>query len=82
MDAHASFDPREDAYAKPLDQIDVSIPDLYHQDAYQPYFERLRREDPVHYTADSYFGPYWSVEIVENSRPGTDQFRQAAPSYL
>jgi len=61
MDAHASFDPREDAYAKPLDQIDVSIPDLYQQDAYQPYFARLRREDPVHYTADSHFGPYWSV---------------------
>jgi cytochrome P450 len=24
-------------------------------------FERLRREDPVHFTADSEFGPYWSV---------------------
>jgi cytochrome P450 len=26
-----------------------------------PYFERLRREDPVHYCAASTFGPYWSV---------------------
>ena len=27
-----------------------------------PFFwERLRREDPVHYTADSLFGPYWSI---------------------
>ncbi|MEJ0044046.1 MAG: hypothetical protein WDM81_18340 [Rhizomicrobium sp.] len=26
-----------------------------------PYFERLRREDPVHYCADSEFGPYWSI---------------------
>lgn len=25
------------------------------------YFERLRREDPVHYCAKSQFGPYWSV---------------------
>ena len=24
-------------------------------------FERLRKEDPVHYTAESEFGPYWSV---------------------
>jgi cytochrome P450 len=61
MDANVSFDPREDAYSKPLDQIDVSVPELYQNDIYQPYFERLRREDPVHYTADSHFGPYWSV---------------------
>ena len=26
-----------------------------------PYFERLRAEDPVHYTAQSEFGAYWSV---------------------
>jgi cytochrome P450 len=25
------------------------------------YFERLRREDPVHYCANSKFGPYWSI---------------------
>ena len=24
-------------------------------------FERLRKEDPVHYTPDSVFGPYWSI---------------------
>ncbi|TNE58868.1 MAG: cytochrome P450, partial [Alphaproteobacteria bacterium] len=33
------------------------------------YFERLRREDPVHYCKDSAFGPYWSItkfkDIVE-----------------
>jgi cytochrome P450 len=26
-----------------------------------PYFERLRKEAPVHYTAQSEFGAYWSV---------------------
>ena len=26
-----------------------------------PYFERLRKEDPVHYCAEHEFGPYWSV---------------------
>ncbi len=49
MDAHVASDPREDAYSRPLDTIDVSVPELYQNDVYQPYFERLRREDPVHY---------------------------------
>jgi hypothetical protein len=61
MDANVNFEAREDAYTRPLDSIDVSVPELYQNDVYQPYFERLRREDPVHYCADSKFGPYWSV---------------------
>ena len=61
MDANVAFDPREDAYSKPLDKIDVSVPELYQNDIYQPYFERLRRDDPVHFCEDSHFGPYWSV---------------------
>jgi cytochrome P450 len=61
MDAIVNFDPHEDAYSKPLDKIDVSVPELYQDDIYQPYFERLRREDPVHFCEDSAFGPYWSV---------------------
>src|SRR6266446_5613113 len=61
MDATVNVEAREDAYSRPLDGIDVSVPELYQDDVYQPYFERLRREDPVHYRADSMFGPYWSV---------------------
>ncbi|MBT3534994.1 MAG: cytochrome P450 [Rhodospirillaceae bacterium] len=45
----------------PLDQIDVSDPGLYQNDDFYEYFRRLRREDPVHYCADSAYGPYWSV---------------------
>jgi len=45
----------------PLDQIDVSDVELWRTDSFWPYFERLRREDPVHYCAKSFFGPYWSV---------------------
>ncbi len=26
-----------------------------------PYFERMRKEAPVHYCAKSQFGPYWSL---------------------
>ncbi len=41
--------------------VDVSQPRLYRDDDWRPPFERLRREDPVHYHAESAFGPYWSV---------------------
>jgi cytochrome P450 len=50
-----------DPYKVPLEAIDMSQPALFEQDRIWPYFERLRREDPVHYCADSMFGPYWSV---------------------
>jgi len=45
----------------PLEELDVSDPRLFETDRWRPYFERLRREDPVHYLADSPFGPFWSV---------------------
>lgn len=44
-----------------LDQLDVSNHFLFQRDAHWPLFERLRREDPVHYHPDSRYGPYWSV---------------------
>jgi cytochrome P450 len=50
----------------PLEQIDVSDPRLYEQDAWRPYFARLREEEPVHYLADSAFGPFWSITRFED----------------
>lgn len=50
-----------DPYTIPLDQIDVSDPELYRSDRMWSYFARLRREDPVHYCAESPFGAFWSV---------------------
>jgi len=55
-----------DALTTALDKIDVSDARLYEQDAWRPYFERLRKEDPVHYQADSQFGPFWSVTRFED----------------
>jgi cytochrome P450 len=55
-----------EALTTPLDQIDVSDARLYEQDAWRPYFERLRKEDPVHYQANSPFGPFWSVTRFED----------------
>ena len=61
MNAPVSVDPREDAYSIPLDKIDVSQPRLYQDDIWQPYFERLRQEDPVHWCENGMYGSYWSV---------------------
>ncbi|MCS5583338.1 MAG: cytochrome P450 [Pseudomonadales bacterium] len=60
MSEAASVLPR-DPYSVPLDQIDMSLADLYQQNLHWTYFERLRKEDPVHYCANSPFGPYWSI---------------------
>ena len=50
-----------DPYAIPLARIDVSNPRLYQTDVIGPYFARLRREAPVHYCAESAYGPFWSL---------------------
>ncbi|KRC57750.1 MULTISPECIES: cytochrome P450/oxidoreductase [unclassified Nocardioides] len=44
-----------------LTEIDVSNPFLFRQGQWQSYFKRLRDEAPVHYQANSAFGPFWSV---------------------
>lgn len=49
-----------------LADFDVSNVDLFLRDGLHPYFERLRREDPVHYCKDSLYGPYWSVTRFED----------------
>ncbi|MBC8187675.1 MAG: cytochrome P450 [Proteobacteria bacterium] len=50
-----------DPYSIPLEKIDVSDSELFATDTLWGYFERLRKEDPVHYCAESEFGSYWSV---------------------
>ncbi|RLQ22780.1 cytochrome P450 [Seongchinamella sediminis] len=50
-----------DPAVTPLDEIDFSDPRLFLEDSWQPYFARLRDEAPVHYQAESPFGPFWSV---------------------
>ncbi|HXH47266.1 MAG TPA: cytochrome P450 [Bradyrhizobium sp.] len=52
---------RARANSLPLEQFDPGDPELFRTDTFWPYFDRLRREDPVHYCKDSMFGPYWSV---------------------
>jgi cytochrome P450 len=52
---------RDKARSTPLSEFDVANPELFKTDTFWPYFDRLRREEPVHYCKDSMFGPYWSV---------------------
>src|ERR1700755_2084521 len=61
MNAPVHIDPSSPAYTMKLEQFDGSDPKLYQDDSWQPYFERLRREDPVHYVPDSPYGPYWAI---------------------
>jgi cytochrome P450 len=52
---------RARAYATPLADFQVADVALFTSDTHGPWFERLRREDPVHWCPQSEFGPYWSV---------------------
>ena len=44
-----------------LATLDVSRMEMWRDDAWREPFQRLLAEAPVHYCADSVFGPYWSV---------------------
>lgn len=50
-----------DPYSIPLEKLDVSESRLFEEQAHFKYFERLRKEDPVHFCPESLFGPYWSI---------------------
>ena len=75
MSDPVSNQPALDPYAIPLEDIDMSDPSLYETENHWVFFERLRKEAPVHYCKDSAFGPFWSVtkfdditEVDKNDR--------------
>ncbi len=51
----------EDPWTIPLADFDPGRRVLFAHDAMWPYFERLRRDAPVHYCRTGEFGPYWSI---------------------
>jgi cytochrome P450 len=53
--------PIADPYSLPLDELDPSAAALFQQQQHWAYFERLRKEDPVHFVDSAEFGPYWSI---------------------
>ena len=50
-----------DPWSLPLENLDVSKAEIFLNNMQGEYFRRLRQEDPIHYCADSQFGPYWSI---------------------
>ena len=52
---------RERAFSMPLQDIDPADPRLFADDTVGHYFERLRRDAPVHRSHSPMFGDYWSV---------------------
>ncbi len=59
MDAVRAAEAR--AWSTPLADLAPADPQLFKDNAQWAYFERLRKEDPIHFTRDSEFGPYWSI---------------------
>ena len=55
------LDTAEKIAAMPIDEIDVSRPSLFQQDTIGLFFDRLRKEEPVHYCRESHVGPFWSI---------------------
>jgi cytochrome P450 len=45
----------------PIEQFDVGQAALFQQDAFWPFFVRLRREAPVHWCPVGEWHPYWSI---------------------
>jgi cytochrome P450 len=52
---------REQAYSTPLKDFHPGAPRLFQDDTLWPWFERLRKEEPVHYCTNAPIEPYWSV---------------------
>jgi cytochrome P450 len=54
---------RDAAWSMPIGEINPADPEIFLQDTWGPYFERLRQEDPVHWSVseEEDVGGYWSV---------------------
>lgn len=50
-----------DPWSMPIEDINVSEPNLYKTNRHWEFFRRLRQDAPVHYCRDSVFGPFWSI---------------------
>jgi cytochrome P450 len=61
MNAELLAEARAKVAALPLEEIDPARVGLFEDGVELAYFERLRREDPVHHAVSPWAGPYWSV---------------------
>ncbi len=61
-----TYGPVKPASELDLETLDVVDPEVWRQGKFWDRLERLRKEDPVHFTPDSFVGPYWSVTLYED----------------
>ncbi len=61
-----AIDVNQDPAEIPLADLDPGHPALFEHDKFEPYFARLRAEDPMHLTQESMFGPYWSATTYDD----------------
>jgi cytochrome P450 len=66
MNIAVRIDPNAEADTVPLADINPARPERFQANTIGPVFARLRREEPVHFTAESEFGPYWSLTRWED----------------
>ena len=59
-------DARAAAYAMPVADINLGDPELFRSNTWEPYFERVRNEDPVHWTRSIRYGDFWSITKYEH----------------
>ena len=52
---------RSEAFTMPVADIDVSNAYWFQSNTILDFFERLRRDDPVHFTENNNYGRFWSV---------------------
>ena len=57
----SAVDAAAEVAATPLEALNPARVYRFANDKIWPVFERLRREDPVHFTPESEYGPYWSI---------------------
>jgi len=57
---------RPDPESAPLDELDLFLPDLFHDDYHVKVFERLRAEDPVYHQEVEELGSTWNVTRYED----------------
>src|SRR6056297_1495536 len=49
-----------------LDEMNLIDPEIWRKGAYWKLFERMRNDDPLHWTEDSFAGGFWSVTRYED----------------
>ncbi len=54
------------AYDIPLEDINPVNAHIYSQNKWREYFERLRKEDPIHFNEIETAGRYWSITKYED----------------